>query len=475
MINQPYYWKVVATAGNLSVTSAVRAFRTEDQAPRLLRIDGVPNVRDLGGRKAMRGKRVRQGLVYRTARLNDNACIFWFTPDELRESKKHTKEYEKIRPRDEALLEGLIRQKSQLEHHQDIKLLPYLLSPNWSVFRPRPTSFDPVKWVACVRALREVPSEFMGAHAEKAVADASGCFNFAEVKHHAPAIFLQEFESLVDGAILIGCGADWYWEIVVNGELLYDMRTGNGINPVSTENHVVQIPVRKGKNLIAVLVQSGQQGWAWCSGPAPTVASSEPVLKDMIGNMETSRKKNMPKIIRDGGPGMSRLNAEALDYMLHDLGIKSDIDLRTAEECYGMKGSPLGDSVTWFHYPSEAYGGMQRASRKEAFKKVFQVFLDRQNYPILFHCLAGQDRTGVVAFILNGLLGVDEEDLYLDWEATGFWNNNPDFNHKNLFNRLVEGFEQLPGQTLHDKIEHYVLSLGFTPEDIETFRSIMLE
>ena len=43
------------------------------------------------------------------------------------------------------------------------------------------------------------------------------------------------------------------------------------------------------------------------------------------------------------------------------------------------------------------------------------MFLDPANYPIDFHCIAGQDRTGAVAFILNALLGVEEEELYLDW------------------------------------------------------------
>ena len=95
--------------------------------------------------------------------------------------------------------------------------------------------------------------------------------------------------------------------------------------------------------------------------------------------------------------------------------------------------------------------------------------------PIDFHCIAGQDRTGAVAFILNGLLGVSEEDLYLDWEVTGFWNENAGFNHKNRFDHLVNGFQKLKGENLHEKIENYVLSLGFTRADIEKFRSIMLE
>ena len=33
----------------------------------------------------------------------------------------------------------------------------------------------------------------------------------------------------------------------------------------------------------------------------------------------------------------------------------------------------------------------------------------------------------------------------------------------------------VPGANLHEKIENYVLGLGFTKADIEKFREIMLE
>ena len=174
-------------------------------------------------------------------------------------------------------------------------------------------------------------------------------------------------------------------------------------------------------------------------------------------------------------PGKNRLTPDGLRYVLGTLGVKSDIDLRSDTECRGMTGSPLGPTVTWFHYSSSAYDGMQKPDGKAAFTKVFKVFLDEKNYPIVFHCIAGQDRTGSVAFILNGLLGVPEEELWLDWEYSGFWNENLSFSHRKCFNYLIKGFNTVPGQTMHEKIENYVLSLGFTKDDIAKFRGLMLE
>lgn len=58
-----YYWRVKTE----NETSEVRTFRTDAMAPRLLNADGISNVRDLGGWKTSDGKRIRQGLIFRSS------------------------------------------------------------------------------------------------------------------------------------------------------------------------------------------------------------------------------------------------------------------------------------------------------------------------------------------------------------------------------------------------------------------------
>lgn len=175
-------------------------------------------------------------------------------------------------------------------------------------------------------------------------------------------------------------------------------------------------------------------------------------------------------------PGSLRLDAADREYLADFFRIKSDIDLRSDAECFGMIGSPLGDGVKWFHYSSGAYAGMHFPEGREAFATVFRVFLDEKNYPIYSHCIAGQDRTGAVAFILNALLGVDENELYLDWEITGLCNRGISFVHEGNFDNLIRTFkEKYPSDTINGSVEAYVLSLGFTADDIAKFRSTMLE
>lgn len=61
-IGTVYYWRV----GN----SEIRSFTTENLPPRMLSVDGITNVRDLGGWKTSDGHSVRQGLLFRGSEMD---------------------------------------------------------------------------------------------------------------------------------------------------------------------------------------------------------------------------------------------------------------------------------------------------------------------------------------------------------------------------------------------------------------------
>ena len=161
-------------------------------------------------------------------------------------------------------------------------------------------------------------------------------------------------------------------------------------------------------------------------------------------------------------------------FLVEGLGIRTEIDLRKPVNCRGMEGSPLGPGVKFVNISSKAYGDMASPEGRDAFRRVFGVFLDADNYPILFHCEGGNDRTGAVAFILNGLLGVSESDLRKEWELSRIWNDRDDFTYEKRLVGLVSVFDSYEGKTLNDRILAYVLSLGFSVDDITRFRNLML-
>ncbi len=69
-INTNYYFQVQSNHHGKYFNSETKLFDIEDEAPRNLYVDGVENVRDLGGWYIGENKYYKQGLIYRTAQFN---------------------------------------------------------------------------------------------------------------------------------------------------------------------------------------------------------------------------------------------------------------------------------------------------------------------------------------------------------------------------------------------------------------------
>lgn len=140
-----------------------------------------------------------------------------------------------------------------------------------------------------------------------------------------------------------------------------------------------------------------------------------------------------------------------------------------------MNGTVLGEGVRWENVSFAAYGFVDDLTRgREPFARIFKIFAKRENYPILFHCSGGRDRTGTLAFLLNGLLGVAEDDLCRDWEASVFSDDGMKFTSDRI-KGLISYLNTLPGATMRERCESYAKSCGITSEEIAAFRAIMLE
>ena len=95
-----------------------------------------------------------------------------------------------------------------------------------------------------------------------------------------------------------------------------------------------------------------------------------------------------------------------------------------------------------------------------------------------FHCIAGADRTGSLAFILEAVLGVSEQEIEMDYEHT-FYPGMKNFQGAawKSYQDLKKGIMKYgkESDSLQKCAELYLLDCGITPEEIEKFRSIMLE
>ena len=58
------------------------------------------------------------------------------------------------------------------------------------------------------------------------------------------------------------------------------------------------------------------------------------------------------------------------------------------------------------------------------FGEVVAHAADPANHPMVFHCTAGKDRTGLMAMLLLGAVGVSDDDIVTDYELTTHYRSN---------------------------------------------------
>lgn len=68
-VNTQYYYRFTLSLSNGTETSVDGSFRTA-AGPRVLSVDGMCNMRDIGGWTTLDGKKIKQGLLYRSAELD---------------------------------------------------------------------------------------------------------------------------------------------------------------------------------------------------------------------------------------------------------------------------------------------------------------------------------------------------------------------------------------------------------------------
>lgn len=181
-------------------------------------------------------------------------------------------------------------------------------------------------------------------------------------------------------------------------------------------------------------------------------------------------------------PGETWLTLRSVEELTKRQGIRTDLDLRTLREAGNTTTSPLGGSIRYIRNGDAAgaphYSQIFTPAGMKAMAANFRVFCDRDNYPVYFHCVGGADRTGSLAFVLCGILGVTEKDLATGWEHR-FYPNLPEDSPGNwrCYRHLTNGMLKYgkKGDPLKKRIELYLLDCGVKPEEIVKFRSIMLE
>lgn len=163
------------------------------------------------------------------------------------------------------------------------------------------------------------------------------------------------------------------------------------------------------------------------------------------------------------------ITANGIKYAVENLKIKTDLDLRRPDQTPNSNKSPLGNDVKYINLSAKEYYEFMRGNTNEG--EIMRIFADINNYPIILHCVYGADRTGTVAYLLEALLGVNEEKRIKDYEMTSF--RKSDYSG---FKALTAGMQKKAvGSTDQEKAYNlFSETFGLTEMEISNIYNILM-
>ena len=192
---------------------------------------------------------------------------------------------------------------------------------------------------------------------------------------------------------------------------------------------------------------------------------------------------------------------------IHDLGIRTSIDLRAEHETHQLP-SLLASSgqVEYRHLPLRAVGSDTRAPRAsdlaelnrmffdtghDSFSAILHALAENDAFPVVVNCAVGKDRTGLLIALLLELAGVHRDDVVDDYALTAQHAAKrieqiaaialADGRDPSQFARLMECRPETMAESLgyldgqHGGAERYVSKIGLSAESIAALREALLE
>ena len=180
-----------------------------------------------------------------------------------------------------------------------------------------------------------------------------------------------------------------------------------------------------------------------------------------------------------------KLSAADRAVLVGEMGIQHDLDLRGREgggsgDEPEMTESPLGNDVWYTRTQQYAWYALTPvATWQTYFRCVIDAVTHRE--PVYFHCTAGADRTGTLACVLEGILGMSQSDIDKDYELTTFYSGsgsdaNARRRNESDWKGLLNAINAVSGKTFRDKCVHFAVgTCGMSMADINAFRAAMID
>ena len=180
-----------------------------------------------------------------------------------------------------------------------------------------------------------------------------------------------------------------------------------------------------------------------------------------------------------------KLAAADRTVLVGELGVQHDLDLRGREgggsdDEPEMTASPLGSDVWYTRTQQYAWYALTPVASWQIYLRcVIDAVTHRE--PVYFHCTAGADRTGTLACVLEGMLGMSQSDIDKDYELTCFYSGTSSDSAARRRNEtdwtgLINAINAVPGDSFRDKCVHFAVgTCGMSMYDINAYRAAMID
>ena len=195
---------------------------------------------------------------------------------------------------------------------------------------------------------------------------------------------------------------------------------------------------------------------------------------------------------KSGGHGVN-YSDEVQKVQEEVMQIGYEIDLQKSSETNGRTASALNSDVTPCDYKCLTLVSYENFLKQDSFKnlpEVMHIMAQSDEKHTYFHCWGGADRTGMLDFFINAILGVSYTDIIEEFELTTQTNNKRCHMHNSssahypkFMNAFINGYTDGdvkwdsydPDATVNENCEKWLLEVAkVDAADIERIREIML-
>lgn len=198
--------------------------------------------------------------------------------------------------------------------------------------------------------------------------------------------------------------------------------------------------------------------------------------------------------IDDGNPSShgKNYNEETQRVQEEVMKISVELDLQKASETGNRTKSAIDSEAIPVEYKCLTLVSYENFLKQDSYKnlpEVMHYLANADERHVYFHCWGGADRTGMLDFFVNAILGVSYTDLIEEFELTTQTNNKRCHMHNSssahypkFMNAFLNGYTEGnvtwkadPDKTVNENCEKWMIEVaGVDPDDIERIREIML-